>query len=255
MDASYLDKLVDRAKKAMEVAKPLTTKQRKKMKESTFCGPGRSFPVPDCKHVAVAKAYLGRSNYSESTKKKIAACINRKAKQLGCDVSKKAKASDDPENYLPRYVDLNTEEKQLYSSDEFKATKEILEEGTKEVAKIVGSKSLPTDDRTEWDGNAAEQAMRKKAGGPKKEDINWGQYGKGFVYVNADDPKNFTSYKLPFADVVGGTLKAIKGGVYAAMGAVNGARGGVKGVDRKKAYNFLVSYYKKFDEEPPEFNE
>jgi len=116
----YLNKLIDRANKALEVAKPLTTKQRKKMKSSTFCGPGRSFPVNDCKHVGVAKAYLGRSNFSASTKKKIAACINRKAKQLGCTPGKKAKAA--------KYIELSTDEKQLYSSDVFAATKKLVEE-------------------------------------------------------------------------------------------------------------------------------
>jgi len=90
-----LDKLIDRANQVM--GKKLTTKDRKKLKKSTFCGPNRSFPVPDCKHVATAKAYLGRSKFSQATKKKIAACINRKAKALGCDVSKKAKAKTDVE--------------------------------------------------------------------------------------------------------------------------------------------------------------
>ncbi len=118
---NQLDKLIDRANKALEVAKPLTTKQRKKMKKSTFCGPGRSFPVNDCKHVGVAKAYLKRSKFSKSTKKKIAACINRKAKQLGCTPGKKAKA----------YVGLSTEEKQLYSSDVFQSTRELVEESIK----------------------------------------------------------------------------------------------------------------------------
>lgn len=72
------------------------------MKKSTFCGPNRSFPVPDCQHVRVAKTYLGRANFSAATKKRIAACINRKAKQMGCNVTKKAKADvelalfDDP---------------------------------------------------------------------------------------------------------------------------------------------------------------
>jgi len=99
-DFDSLDKLIERANKIM--GKKLTTKQRKKMKKSTFCGPNRSFPVPDCKHVAVAKAYLGKAKFSSATKKKIAACINRKAKALGCSVSKKAKADaelallDDP---------------------------------------------------------------------------------------------------------------------------------------------------------------
>jgi hypothetical protein len=122
----YLEKLITRANEALEVAKPLTTKQRKKMKKGTFCGPDRSFPVPDCKHVAAAKAFLGRSKFSASTKKKIAACINRKAKQLGCTPGKKAKASE-----FPKYVELSTEEKMLYSSDEFKSTRELVEESIK----------------------------------------------------------------------------------------------------------------------------
>lgn len=125
-----------------------------------------------------------------------------------------------------------------------------------EQAKICGSKSLPTSDKGgSWDGGAADKRMRKNSGGPKKEDVNWSTYAKGFVYVDPDNDDNFSGYKLPFADVIDGELRAVWGGVNAAMGAINGARGGVKGVDRKKAYNFLKSYYKKFDEEPPEFNE
>lgn len=132
MDITGFDKIIERARKAIETAAPLTTKKRKSMKSSTFCGPNRSFPVPDCKHVGVAKAYLGRSNFSSSTKKKIAACINRKAKQLGCTPGKKAKASENPEEYMPKYVELSTEEKQLYSSEIFKTTKELVELSIKE---------------------------------------------------------------------------------------------------------------------------
>jgi hypothetical protein len=85
-----LDQLISNAYEA--IGKKLTTKDRKKLKKSTFCGPNRSFPVPDCQHVATAKAYLNRSNFSKATKQKIAACINRKAKQLGCSKGKPAKA-------------------------------------------------------------------------------------------------------------------------------------------------------------------
>lgn len=85
-----LDKLIERAYDA--IGKKLTTKERKKMKKGTFCGPNRSFPIPDCLHVRVAKTYLGRAKFSQATKKRIAACINRKAKALGCTVTKKAKA-------------------------------------------------------------------------------------------------------------------------------------------------------------------
>jgi hypothetical protein len=123
-----------------------------------------------------------------------------------------------------------------------------------EYAKICGSKSLPISDKGSWDGKAAEKRIRKYAGGPNKDDINWSTYAKGFVYVDPNNDKNFSGYKLPFADVIDGKLKAVWGGVNTAMGVVNGAMGGVKGVDRNKAYNFLKSYYKKFNEEPPEFN-
>jgi hypothetical protein len=87
--------------------------------------PNRSFPVTDCKHVAVAKTYLGRAKFSASTKKKIAACINRKAKQLGCNTSKKAKASED---VFPKFIELSYEQKKLYSSNVFESTKKLVED-------------------------------------------------------------------------------------------------------------------------------
>lgn len=119
MDLDVIDQLIEKANNAM--GKKLTTKDRKKLKKATFCGPDRSFPVPDCKHVAVAKAYLGRSKFSKATKQRIAACINRKAKQLGCDVSKKAKA----------YRELAGAEKALYRSEVFAKTKSLVEESIK----------------------------------------------------------------------------------------------------------------------------
>jgi hypothetical protein len=127
-DFNELEKVYKRAHDVMEKSKKLTTKQRKNLKKATFCGPNRSFPVPDCKHVAVAKAYLGRSNFSASTKKRIAACINRKAKQLGCDVSKKAKAA---ERDYAFYRELSAEEKDIYRSDVFETTRNLVEESIK----------------------------------------------------------------------------------------------------------------------------
>lgn len=119
-----LDKLVERAYEVM--GKKLTTKDRKAMKKSTFCGPGRSFPVNDCEHVRVAKTYLGRAKFSASTKKKIAACINRKAKAMGCNVTKKAKAYTEYS-----YDGLPDEGKTLYDSDIFETTRKLVEESLK----------------------------------------------------------------------------------------------------------------------------
>ncbi len=127
---NILDKLIDRANEVM--GKELTTKDRKSLKASTFCGPGRSFPVPDCKHVAVAKTYLGRAKFSSSTKKKIAACINRKAKALGCGVTKKAKAGKGgKEREFPIFIQLTYQEKKLYAAKAFDETKQLVEASIK----------------------------------------------------------------------------------------------------------------------------
>jgi len=112
--------------KADETAKKLTTKDRKKLKSSTFCGPNRSFPVPDCKHVGAAKAYLGRSKFSAAQKARIAACINRKAKALGCTPGKKAKADED---YT--FETLTPELLILADSEIFETTKELVESSIK----------------------------------------------------------------------------------------------------------------------------
>jgi len=68
----------------------LSTAQRKKLSESTFCGPDRSFPVPDCAHVTAARRLIGRYK-GPGSKAKILSCVNRKAKALGCDSKKDCK--------------------------------------------------------------------------------------------------------------------------------------------------------------------
>jgi hypothetical protein len=65
----------------------LTTAQRKKLRASQFCGPGRSFPVPDCAHYTAALRLLGRAKVSESTRSKIRACVMRKGESLSCSTS------------------------------------------------------------------------------------------------------------------------------------------------------------------------
>ena len=128
----YLDDLIEKANKVMGKSVKLTTKTRKKLPDSVFCGPDRSFPTHTCKHVAVAKAYLGRSKYPKKTKQRIAACINRRAKKLGCNVTKKAKAS---EEVFPMFIELSYEEKKIYSSEEFAFTKALVDISVKNPGK------------------------------------------------------------------------------------------------------------------------
>lgn len=59
--------------------------------------------------------------------------------------------------------------------------------------------------------------------------------------------------KLPHHSPRGGSI--VLRGVNAAMGALLGARGGVKipGEDRRKVYNHLAAHIRSFDRVPPDF--
>ena len=114
-----LKETIKEVNKAIENAKKLTTKTRKALPSSVFCGPGRSFPCQDCAHVRAAKVYLNRSHFSASTKKKIAACINRKAKALGCKITKPAKAKGAEEK-------IDKELQIIMDSKVFEATRELV---------------------------------------------------------------------------------------------------------------------------------
>lgn len=81
---------IDAAKAAGEITDAemadakLSTEKRKKLKGGSFCGPNRSFPVPDCAHVTAARRLIGRAKVGESTKSRILSCVSRKAKAMGC---------------------------------------------------------------------------------------------------------------------------------------------------------------------------
>lgn len=65
----------------------LSTEKRKGLASGTFCGPARSFPVPDCAHVVAARRLIGRYK-GEGKKASILACVASKAASLGCDGKK-----------------------------------------------------------------------------------------------------------------------------------------------------------------------
>lgn len=87
--------------------KKLTPEQRKKLPSSAFCGPDRSFPVPDCSHVTAALRLLGRYK-GPGDKDKIRSCVLRKAKKMGCKVSESAKKSKNGDNGDGEPTDLQT---------------------------------------------------------------------------------------------------------------------------------------------------
>lgn len=61
----------------------LTAAQRKKLPDSAFCGPNRSFPAHDRAHVVAGLRLLGRAKLSPAQKARVRACLIRKGRQLG----------------------------------------------------------------------------------------------------------------------------------------------------------------------------
>lgn len=92
------------------------------------------------------------------------------------------------------------------------------------VASVTGSVDLPVAPRdTEWDGDAAARRVIDWADG------DCARIERAFMWRDdsVEDCTQRNAWKLGVADVIDGTLAIIPKGVSAAIGAVNGARGGV----------------------------
>jgi hypothetical protein len=120
----------------------LSAEQRKGLKSSTFCGPNRSFPVPDCAHVTAAKRLIGRAKASESTKSKIMACVNRKAKGMSCSTGDNAESAlvllEAAKNELLEQVKVLTEQK--------KQAEEALKLATEKIDQTMNSLTKMEDE-------------------------------------------------------------------------------------------------------------
>lgn len=127
----------------------------------------------------------------------------------------------------------------------------LVENITQEITAARDLPLAPADQP--WDGAAAEKRVRAWAGGPSKEAIDWSKYGKAFMYHDREMGADFGAYKLGFADVLDGELRAVWNGVRAVMAVLNGARGGVdiSEDDRRAVYRVVSRYYRAFDKEPP----
>jgi hypothetical protein len=88
MMADAIQAETDPAKQAILRDAKLSSEKRKSLSASTFCGPDRSFPVPDCAHVVAARRLIGKYK-GPGDKTKILACVSRKAARLGCDSKSK----------------------------------------------------------------------------------------------------------------------------------------------------------------------
>lgn len=143
---------------------------------------------------------------------------------------------------------------------------EVVEESSEEERAVEGSESepveavrtvtdfadlpvAPIDEPWEWSAEVASEVL----GDPP----DWDRYRRAHVWTDPENDETRQGYKLPIARMFDGTLRVVFRAVSAALGAVNGARGGVdipQG-ERREAYDHLARYYAKFDREPPPFAE
>ena len=118
--------------------------------------------------------------------------------------------------------------------------------------KAIGSESLElASDDTDWDGEQARDNIFDWAGGG--DDFDQRKVKRAFFAYDEDEAENETSYKLPFAEVIDGDLKAVPKGVEAVAAVLEGARGGVdlpkEVIDEVRGK--VQSYYQKMGEEVP----
>ena len=106
----------------------------------------------------------------------------------------------------------------------------------------------------EWDGDAAEGRWREFTGsqeGPSSD------YPDGFFWYDDEQAELFGSYKLNFVDIVDGKPVAIRNGIFAANGSMQGARDGVDipDEDRPEVQAHIDRYLAKIEKEDEENEE
>lgn len=103
--------------------------------------------------------------------------------------------------------------------------------------------NLPIADRDrEWDGDKAVKNIRDFTQSIDEPSDDYSQY---FLYFDGEKEDQFTSYKLPFVDIINNEPTIIPKAVFAIAGALQGARGGVDlpANDRQEVVNKVNSLY------------
>jgi len=135
----------------------LSTEARNNLPDSAFCGPERSFPVPDCAHVTAARRLIERSKYSDSVKKKIMSCVDKKAESFKCDKSDDFLALEKRfEELQASYNDLETKFKETLEALVFKQEKDNNIDEEKNIDNKLEENVELTDNKVE---NPSEHAI------------------------------------------------------------------------------------------------
>lgn len=110
---------------------------------------------------------------------------------------------------------LTADDVELIESRYFSAEEIVRIRSSDPVWKVGASRSLPLGDDGEWDGPAAAARILDWAGfsGDEPDSV---KARKGFLTYDSANPDLKGSYKLPFADIIDGELKAMPAGIRAA---------------------------------------
>jgi len=98
-----------------------------------------------------------------------------------------------------------------------------------------------------WDSAAAIRRIREATNSTDSPSMD---YRKCFFWFDADAPDNFTSYKLPYCDVIDGRIYAIPRAIFAAAAVLEGARGGIDipSDDKERIKRIISRWYRKMAE-------
>lgn len=101
-----------------------------------------------------------------------------------------------------------------------------------------------------WDKKKAVRDIRQNTG--SKEDPSKA-YKKGFLFYDEEEQDSFGGYSLPYVYWDNGAFKAVPRGLAAVVGAMAGARSGIKlpDEDKEAIQEQINKYYKKMGREEP----
>ncbi len=120
-----------------------------------------------------------------------------------------------------------------------------------DVKTVVPFLDLPLASRDRpWDSSQAIQRVRRFTDSVDKPSRS---YRDAFMWFDSEDSDNFGAYKLPIADIINGTLRAVPRGIFAVRGVLAGARGGVDipQSDQERIKRNVAKYFDKMGLQDP----
>lgn len=120
-----------------------------------------------------------------------------------------------------------------------------------DVKAVTPYKDLPLAPRDRaWGARQAEARVRKFT---NSIDAPSRRYREAFMWYDSANADKFGSYKLQYADVIDGSLKAVPRAIFAIAAVLRGARGGVDipEVDKTRVASHVNKYYKKMGLDSP----